>query len=145
MPPLNIPAKHLCRQGYHQSAFGLTTVLFIVFVVLLAGCDSTTPDDLIEEEEYIQILTEMHLIAALKDIHDDEKMYQEGQEKIMDRYGITPEQFYQSHEYYLEDVEAQQERLSKARQQLTDLDYDLIDYEVEFEESTVDTLNQRME
>ncbi len=113
-----------------MSIFRLTGILPAIFflVVVTAGCDRDTPKDLIEEDKYIDVLVEMHLLAAAKEIDDDEKRFQADQKAILTYYGISLEQFQRSHTYYHRDMSRQMHRFGEVRSRLEDLGSELTDH-----------------
>ncbi len=99
----------------------------MLLLVSGAGCDRSAPDNLIDEDTYVDILVEMHLLASLKEIKDDQEVFEEGQKAVLEHYGIDRDQFQNSHEYYHRDMKAQslryrevRSRLDKASKEITD-------------------------
>lgn len=102
-------------------------VMLTVILTVTAGCEQTTaPDDLIDEETYIKILAEMHLLAAVRETYDDEQRYTKLQEAVLEHYNITREQFERSHDYYFRDMDEQQRRFREARQILDEINQEAI-------------------
>lgn len=105
---------------------------FISFLLLIlaygAGCDRSVPDNLIDEDKYIDILVEMHLLASLKEIDNDQKSFANGQEVLLEYYGIDREQFQQSHAYYHRDMYAQSRRYREVRKRLDEATTEVTDY-----------------
>ena len=113
--------------------FGRFSALLIFFTIAMilfsvtAGCEQDAPKDLIDEETYIEILVELHLLAGMKELDDNEKRFYAGQEAILSHYNITREQFRRSHGYYHQDMHEQQARYSEVRKRLDDLGSELTD------------------
>ncbi len=107
----------------------LSCRLFILlpffFILVFAGCDRNAPKDLIDEEHYIDILVEMHLLSAIKEIDGDANRYLAGQEAVLSHYGIEREQFQRSHSYYHRDMHEQMLRFREVRDRLDDLGTEL--------------------
>ncbi len=113
----------------NQSLLLLVTSLFVLS--LTVGCDRSAPDDLIDEDQYIKILVEMHLLAAMREMTDDEDRFINGQEAVLKHYNITRKQFERSHDYYFRDPGKQQQRLRDVRRQIEKISSDLSEYELE--------------
>lgn len=106
--------------------------------VLLAGCDRDRPDDLIEEETYLDILLEMHLLAAIREMDGgDEERYLAGQKAVLSHYRITRDQFQRSHSWYHRDMHEQQLRYNTVRQRLDELGNELSDRYMELRDTSV--------
>lgn len=117
-------------------------------LLLFAGC-SDRPSDLIDEETYIDILVEIHILHAVDNQYEDHRKTLEMQGSVLDHYGISKEQFDRSHQYYLQDTEAQRDRISKARErlndELADLNRKLRELESERDESDQDEVQEQEE
>jgi len=95
---------------------------------LPAGCDRDRPKDLIDEETYMDILLELHILAAIREIDgEDETRYRAGQDAVLAHYQITREQFERSHAYYHRNMEEQQLRYNTVRLRLDELSSELSD------------------
>lgn len=106
------------------------TSLLCVFCILLSaasGCNRTAPGDLVDEEDYISILVEMHLLAAIRELDGDEKRYSKGQERVLAHYDISREQFQRSHTHYHRNMQQQQERYREVRRRLDELGTNITD------------------
>ncbi|MEX0684688.1 MAG: DUF4296 domain-containing protein [Balneolales bacterium] len=92
--------------------------------ILLFGIACSTPEEntgkLIEEDIYIDLLTELHLLSAIEDTYPDSTLREDGLDSILNYYNITVETFEESHEHYLQDEEAQRARLDEANRRLED-------------------------
>ena len=107
----------------------MVLVATVVSTALLpAGCDREQPRDLIDEETYIDILLELHILAALREVDsEDETRYKAGQDSILAHYQITRDQFQRSHDYYHRNMEEQQQRYATVRMRLEELSAELSD------------------
>ncbi|MDG5765938.1 DUF4296 domain-containing protein [Balneolales bacterium ANBcel1] len=114
--------------------------LLLVLMLLFSGCESPPPDDLISEDEYINILAEMHLLAAIKNLDGDDKRYRKGQQAVLAHYAITPEQLERSHDFYYRDVDAQQRRFVKARERLNRANIELNEFISDYNAAVADSL-----
>ncbi len=112
-----------------MSFFRLTGNIFAIILLfsLTTGCDQVTPGDLIDENTYIDILVEMHLLAAAKELDDDEKRFQAGQKAILAHYDISREQFQRSHTYYHRNMDSQMHRFREVQDRLETLGSELTD------------------
>ncbi len=117
--------------------------LLLLFVALLflsvftSGCDRERPHDLIDEETYIDILLEMHLLAAVREMDGgDEKRYLAGQKAVLEHYQITRDQFQRSHAWYHRNMHEQQARYTAVRKRLDELGTELSDRYMEIRDTT---------
>lgn len=94
----------------------------VYLLIGLAGCtvdNSEKPDDLIEEDAYINLLAELQLVQSYhENLPQDSLSIDSLQNQIYEHYNITEERFVRSHEYYREDMQAQAERLDEAIERL---------------------------
>ncbi len=91
-----------------------------------AGCDRDQPKDLIDEDIYVDILLELHILAAIREIDgEDETRYRAGQDAVLAHYQITREQFERSHDYYHRNMQEQQRRYNTVRLRLDELSSEL--------------------
>jgi hypothetical protein len=105
---------------------------------LLAGCDRDRPDDLIDEGTYMDILLEMHLLAAIREMDGgDEERFRAGQDVVLSHYRITRDQFQRSHEWYHKDMHEQQLRYNTVRERLDELGNELSDRYMELRDTSV--------
>ena len=97
----------------------LLPVIGAIGLLVLSACNSGRPDDLIEEDTYIDLIVEINLLHAVNNRYEDTDKTLTLQQQVLDEYGISHEQFVRSHEYYLQDVDAQRERVREGRERLT--------------------------
>ena len=95
-------------------------LVLLVLLLLVSGCGTSTPDDLIDEETYIELLTELHLLAVIHSLKG-EVHYRSTQKAIMEYYGVTYEQFERSQSYYMKDFEAERRRMVSVSERLSTL------------------------
>ncbi len=93
-------------------------MVMILTSLLSTGCSRSAPADLIDEDLYIDLLVEAHLLSVIHQIYDEPEIHEKARRLVLGNYNISPEQFDRSHRYYSRDVEAQQERLKEARRRL---------------------------
>lgn len=93
--------------------------------LLLTGC-SDEPEDLIPEDDYINLLVEFELVNAFNSDTGDTDTVLRAIDQIFIEYGVTEDQFLQTHAFYQRDVENQVnrhrtavERVSQAHGELT--------------------------
>ncbi len=126
---LSIPNLRRSKTGRSLFAAGLIGVS-----LLFAGC-TDRPSDLIDEETYINILVEIHILHAVDNKYEDYRKTLDMQESVLEHYDISIEKFDRSHQYYSLDTDAQRERISKARdllnEELAELNRKLVDMERE--------------
>ncbi|MEX0680388.1 MAG: DUF4296 domain-containing protein [Balneolales bacterium] len=115
----------------------LLAAMLLFAVLLTNGCSRSAPKDLIEEDRYIDILAELHVLAGLREIHGD-SLYITGRQAIHNRYQITPDQFERSHRYYQRDMAEQQRRFREVRNRLEEANRELSDYYEKMEEMSND-------
>lgn len=124
------------------------TLLFSLFLLFtFSGCEENEPNFLIEEDTYILMFAELAII----DQYDPNLLKNETKEDIRNlvyqKYGVSKQDFRQSHKYYEEDIDAQLDRLEKVNLILRE-ERDAIDQlerELIIENKlTADSLRQRL-
>ncbi|MCA1802970.1 MAG: DUF4296 domain-containing protein [Rhodothermaceae bacterium] len=90
----------------------------ILTALLMISCSDQKPDDLIGEEDFINLLVEFELLRTLQRTEADSLRTAEITRAVLDRYGITFEQFERSNEYYLSDTEVYRNLYREAIEQL---------------------------
>ena len=96
----------------HKFMIGLSCGLV---VLITYSCDTTSsnkPADLIEEDVYINLLTEFQLLKSLSVIQGPAHV-DSLEQVIFDRYDIAEERFLRSHHYYQEQMEEQIKRIEQ--------------------------------
>ena len=87
---------------------------------MLSGCDTDRPDNLIEEETYLNIFTELAVLNQMRDEQIAPVSREYLAEEVFERYNITREQFNNSHHYYQMDADAHLERITQLERKLND-------------------------
>lgn len=82
-----------------------------VLVLLFVSCQRNTPDDLIPEDEYVQIFTELIILNQINDEQLNDVAREDLEHQIFDKYEVTKEEFRISHTYYQKKPEKQLERI----------------------------------
>ncbi|MEX2640584.1 MAG: DUF4296 domain-containing protein [Balneolales bacterium] len=98
-----------------------TYTLFSVTLFCLAAAACTAPtksEKIIQEDTYIDLLAELHLLNAIDETYPDSTLREEGLDTILQNYNISVEAFEESHSFYHQDVEGQRERLEEANRRL---------------------------
>ncbi|MEX0779484.1 MAG: DUF4296 domain-containing protein [Balneolales bacterium] len=89
------------------------------FLLLFVACaDQNKPKDLIQEDAYINLLAELHILNAIEQTYPDSTLRDESLERVLQKYNLSIETFEQSHEYYLQDLDAQYQRLQTANDRM---------------------------
>lgn len=89
-------------------------------LLLTSGCGTSPPEDLIDEETYIELLAELHLLAVIHSLKGEEH-YRSTQQAIMEYYGVSNEQFERTQSYYMKDFEAERRRMVSVSDRLSTL------------------------
>lgn len=94
---------------------------FLIFLILLTASCSTDdrPDDLIEEERYVQVFTELVVINQITDEQLGPVSRDYLTEQVFEKQGVTESQFDRTHQYYQRQPDRQLERISKVEEKLT--------------------------
>ncbi|WP_428236129.1 DUF4296 domain-containing protein [Gracilimonas sp.] len=101
----------------------LTQAVFLLLVVVVGyGCmgpdKAPEPENLINEQNYIDLLIEMQHISTYRDAHPDSVNADSLKALVYDKFGITEEQFLTSHTFYQKQVERQLIRVQEVIRQL---------------------------
>lgn len=86
--------------------------------LFLHSCGTSTPDNLLDEETYLKVFVEFTLLSQYDSLLLEETTQRELQEKVLEAYGITYEDFRVSHEFYEKSLKDQVERTDRASQML---------------------------
>lgn len=92
--------------------------IFLLFPVMLVSCNHDKPDNLIEEEIYLDMFAELIIVNQLRDAQLNEVSRDSLIELVYDKYNYSAETFRESHNYYQRDAEKQIERLEKVTKRL---------------------------
>lgn len=90
----------------------------IVPAVALFSCSTSIPDNLLDEDTYINIFLELAILDQYDPLLLEREARDELQEEIFERYGITYEDFRVSHNYYEQSIQDQIQRTDRASQLL---------------------------
>lgn len=119
--------------------------IFFVFI-MLAACEPSKPDELIDENTYEQMFMEFIIINQMDENLLQNRSRDELREKIFEHYGVSEEEFRLSHEYYEQNIEEQVERVKEMTSQLREERDSLLTiqnkYEKALEEDRLDSLVQ---
>ncbi|MEQ8523535.1 DUF4296 domain-containing protein [Gracilimonas sp.] len=95
---------------------------FLFLVVTVFGClgpeETPKPDNLIDEQNYIDLLIEMQHISTYRDARIEDVNADSLKSLIYNKFNITEEQFLATHEYYQKQVDRQIKRVNEAIRQL---------------------------
>jgi hypothetical protein len=98
--------------------FGYLPAWLLVTALLVVSCSDPKPDDLIEKEDFINLLVEFELLRTLQRTEGDSLRTAEITRAVLNRYGVTFEQFERSNEYYIIDTEEYRNLYREATEQL---------------------------
>ena len=97
----------------------LSFFLALLFVVSCLRQEETSkPDNLISEQNYIDLLVEMQHITTYRDARPNTVNADSLKSLVYDKFGITEEQFLASHQYYQKQVNRQIARVNEALRQM---------------------------
>lgn len=98
-----------------------TSVFLLFSLLMLYSCgDPTAPEDILDEDRYISVFTELVVINQLNDEQLDGVSRGYLKEQVLEEYNITQEQFELSHQYYQQQPDQQIQRLDKIEESLTE-------------------------
>lgn len=92
----------------------LYVLLFMLPMMICVSCnDKEAPENLIEEDVYIKIFSQLVIINQMQDeqLDDISREYLIGQ--VYEEYDVTEDQFNQSHQYYQRQPDQQLERINQ--------------------------------
>lgn len=84
---------------------------FLALILSLLSCQNSTPDNLIPEDEYLNIFTELIILNQINDEQLNGVSREDLEHQIFDKYGVTKEEFRISHTHYQKNPEKQLERI----------------------------------
>jgi hypothetical protein len=93
-------------------------IYLIIPALLLVSCSDNKPDDLIEKEDFVNLLVEFELLRTFQRTEGDSLRTAEITNAVLNRYGITFDQFERSNKYYLTDSEEYRHLYREAIEQL---------------------------
>ncbi len=96
-----------------------TVLLFFLFLNGCLGPEKTPrPENLISEQNYIDLLVEMQHIKTYKNVQPDSISADSLKELVYQKFGITDQQYLESHTYYQQQTDRQLQRIDEAIRQL---------------------------
>jgi hypothetical protein len=122
-------------------------VLFILILFMAAACDEPVPPDLIPEETYKQMFVEFTIINQYDELLLQGRSREELRDKVYEHYGVTPEEFRNSHRYYESNIERQLKRIDEINLMMRAERDTLIEAEKRYHfnrRTPADTLRQRI-
>lgn len=97
--------------------FGL---LFISSIVIFSCGDPTATEDLLEEDRYISVFSELLVINQLNEEQLGAVSREYLKEQVFEEYDITREQFERTHRFFQQQPERQLQRLNKVEEIFTE-------------------------
>lgn len=102
----------------HTHIHSIICLLFALLMVLVSGCVGPEappkPENLIEEDVYIDLVVEMQHITTYRNALPDIISADSLKSIVFQKYEITEEQFIASHKYYQHQVESHISRIERA-------------------------------
>lgn len=98
----------------------LFSLLLLITTVLSSCGDSTASEDLLEEDRYISVFSELLVINQLNDEQLGPVSREYLQDQVFEEYSVTREQFERSHRYFQQQPERQLQRLNKVEENFTE-------------------------
>lgn len=98
--------------------------LYIIGVIILSvwtfSCTDDRPENLIPEDKYIDLFTELTVLNQLRDEQIEGISREYLRDQIFEQHGLSQETFRTSHNYYQRNAEEQIVRLEKVIKKLED-------------------------
>lgn len=95
-------------------------VILILAAFLFSSCgDPTAPEDLLEEDQYIAVFSQLLVINQITDEKLDGVSREYLKEQVFEEHNVTQEQFERTHRYYQQQPEQHLQRLDKIEDLLT--------------------------
>lgn len=91
--------------------------ILILFILSFSACNTNTPkspENLIPQEKFTQLLAEFQLIQSTMNVYNDTLLAVQMRDSILKYYTISLDDFYASENYYHNDVNSYQDMLNKA-------------------------------
>lgn len=98
----------------------LFSLLLIIPIALTSCGDPTAPEDLLEEDRYISVFSELLVINQLNDEQLGPISREYLQDQVFEEYNVTREQFEQTHRYFQQQPERHIQRLDKIEEVFTE-------------------------
>lgn len=96
----------------------LPVALLSLFLLLSCGESEPTPEQLIPEDTYVDLLVELQLLNTYRGSLPDSLRTDTLRPAIFERYGVSAETFERSHRYYRQQLDAQKRRIDEAIERL---------------------------
>lgn len=95
-------------------------LILIIFCGFISCSDPTAPEEVIEEETYINVFTELVIINLLSEAQIDSVARDSLKQEVFDEYRVSREQFDEAHRYYQKQPDEHLRRLDKIEEILTE-------------------------
>src|SRR5690625_1662343 len=92
--------------------------LTLIAVFTFAACSTSTPEQLLDEETYINLFIELAVLDQYDPQLPAQKQKEQLPERILESYGVTFNGFRDSHDYYEKSLHDQTRRTERATQLL---------------------------
>jgi len=108
--------------------------LLYIFIglILFTSCTDSQPDNLLEEDVYESIFIELAIIDQLEATLLGEYTRRELRQMVYDHYGVTAEDFAETHAFYEQNIEKQLERVDRINERMRSERFDIDESEREF-------------
>lgn len=121
--------------------------LLISALFLIVSCGEPENPLLIDDQTYQNMFIEFAIINHQDKLVHGDRTTEELIEKVFQHYGVTPEQFRYTHDYFESDITTQLERMEHVLRRLRD-ERELVESAMEAHEQerrmAMDSLRQRM-
>lgn len=99
--------------------------LNLIFGMVFMQCDSmfgkSTPDNILEEKVYLDLLIETQLLAVVQEMSTSDSLMLLYKNELFEEYSTTEQTFLESHKYYQSQIDEQIVRISLVQQRLDSL------------------------
>lgn len=92
-------------------------LVFILFI-MLAACTDSEPENLISEEVYEMIFIELAIIDQVEEVLLGEYSRQELRQEMYAHYGVSAEEFANTHQFYEQNIDEQLRRIDRINDRL---------------------------
>ena len=97
----------------------LTFILLLAFIVASCRTQNKPPENLINEDTYINLMIELQLLRTYQsNSRNDSTHIDSLMQAVFEKYEVTPAQFNKSHRYYQNHLERQTVRIDSAIERL---------------------------
>lgn len=98
----------------------LITVFLMFTTLVLSSCGNTTaPEDILEEDRYVSVFTELVVINQLNEEQLDSLSRDYLKEQVFEEHDVSREQFERTHQYFQQQPDQQIQRLDRIEETLT--------------------------